>query len=300
MHRKHFKVLLIVVLFSLFISLPAWSQIEDNLKRYTGSNAEGYMKPIVNGLAANMNRGWYQSAKIPTMGLRLRVGLVAMIAPIPDDDKTFTATTEGSFNPAQEAQASTVVGSEEAVMVTGTGGSVYAFPGGLNMNATAFAVPQVTVGLMGSEAIVRFFKADLGDSDLGSLQVLGLGIRHSISQYLFMFPIDISAGFFWQDISVDEDLLKMNAIHYGVQASKGFGLLTLYGGLGFDSGSAKLKYNFQDVNTNTQLPVEMDINGDSGMEITAGLGLNMALLHLTADATFGNRTAFALGLALGL
>lgn len=300
MHRKQFKVLLIVILFSLFISLPAWSQIEDNLKRYTGSNAEGYMKPIVNGLSANMNRGWYQSAKIPVMGLRFRVGLVAMIAPIPDDDKTFSATTEGSFNPSQQAQASTVVGSEEAVLVTGSGGSVYAFPGGLNMNATAFAVPQVTVGIMGSEAIVRYFKADMGDSDIGSLQVLGLGVRHSISQYLFMFPVDISAGFFWQDIAVDEDLIKMNTIHYGLQASKGFGILTLYGGVGFDSGSASLKYNFEDANTGAQVPIELDIDGDSGMEITAGLGLNIALLHLTTDATFGNRTAFALGLALGL
>ncbi len=289
---------LYLLLFILLSSVTGFSQIEDNLKRYTGDNAEGYMKPIVSGLGVNMNRGWYQSAKIPVVGLRLRVGVVAMMAPIPDDDKTFMAKTEGNFNPQQSAEASTVVGSEEATLVTGTGGSIYAFPGGLNMNATAFAVPQVTVGILGSEAIVRYFTADFGDSEIGSITLKGIGIRHSISQYLFMFPIDISVGAFWQDVDVDEDLINMTTLHYGVQASRGFGPMTIYGGIGFDKTSATVKYTYED--NYTIMPIELDIDGDTGMEITAGLGFNLVLVHLSADASFGARTAFALSAAFGL
>jgi len=223
---------------------------------------------------------------------------VAMMAPIPDDDKTFKATTTSPFTPQQTVDAPTVVGEEKSVYATGSGGNVYPFPGGLNMNVTAFAAPQLTVGLMGSEIIARYFAAELGDSDIGDISLLGIGVRHSISQYLVLFPVDISVGAFWQNITVGDDLLDMKTLHFGVQVSKNFAPLTLYGGLGFDNGSAKVDYTFED--EFTTIPVELDIKNDTALEITAGVGFNFAFIHLTTEAAFGSRTAFALNATFGL
>ena len=292
------KIIILFILCVFILSSVVFAQVEDNLKRYTGKNGEGYIKPLVNGLSVNINRGWYQTAKIPSIGLRFRVGIVAMVAPIPDKDKTFMATPEEPFQPRIPVEAPTIVGSEQSVRVTGAGGTIYPFPGGLNMNATAFAVPQVTLGLLGSEAVVRYFSAELGDSEAGKLSVLGFGVRHSISQYLILFPVDITAGAFWQKIDVDKDLININTLHLGVQASRNFGLLTVYGGLGFDNSSASVKYTFEDADKT--LPIELDIKGDNGIEITTGLGFNLAIIHLSAEAAFGTRTAFAVNASFGL
>ncbi|HPG40533.1 MAG TPA: hypothetical protein PLP19_04645 [bacterium] len=297
MQQQRKTILLSLLSLFLLINL-AFAQVEDNLARYQGANGEGYMKPLVSGLTANMNRGWYQSASIPVMGIRLRFGLVAMMAPIPDDDKTFKATTSSPFTPQQTVDAPTVVGEEKSVYATGTGGNIYPFPGGLNMNVTAFAAPQLTVGLMGSEIIGRYFAAELGDADIGDLTLLGIGVRHSISQYLVLFPVDISVGAFWQSITVGDDLLDMKTLHYGVQVSKNFAPLIIYGGVGFDNGSAKVDYTYED--EFTSIPVELDIKNDSALEITAGVGLNLAFFHLSTEAAFGSRTAFALNATFGL
>jgi len=291
--------IVIVALLSLFLlSNLIFAQVEDNLARYQGANGEGYIKPLVSGLTANMNRGWFQSAKIPVMGIRLRLGVVAMMAPVPDDDKTFKATTTEPFTPQQTVAVSTVLGDEKSVYATSTSGAVYPFPGGLNMNVTAFAAPQLSIGLMGSEIIGRYFAAELGDSDIGDISLLGFGVRHSISQYLVLFPVDISVGAFWQSIKVGDDLLDMKSLHYGVQVSKDFAPLVLYGGLGFDNGSAKVKYTYEDAFTT--IPVDLDVKSDTNVEITAGVGFNFAFINLTTEAAFGSRTAFAANLSFGL
>ncbi len=292
------KIIILFLLSLFFLFNLSFSQVEDNLKRYQGANGEGYIKPLVSGLTANMNRGWYQTASLPVMGLRLRLGFVAMMAPIPDDDKTFEATTTSPFSPRQTVNAPTVVGDEKSVYATGSGGNVFPFPGGLNMNTTAFAAPQLTVGLMGSEISARYFAAELGDSDIGDLTLFGIGVRHSISQYLILFPVDISVGAFWQSINVGDDLLDMKTLHYGVQVSKNFAPLVLFGGIGFDNGSAKVDYTYED--DYTTIPVELDIKNDSALEITAGVGFNFAFFHLTTEAAFGSRTAFALSASFGL
>ncbi|OGC00217.1 hypothetical protein A2V82_15525 [candidate division KSB1 bacterium RBG_16_48_16] len=290
--------LLLLGIFLLFQS-PATAQVEENLQRYTEANGKGYIQPLVNGFGASMNRGWYQSGKVSSVGLKIRLSLSAMLAPVPDEDKTFMATTEGVFHPKQTAEVATIVGSEKSTTVVGTGGTEYAFPGGLDLSMTGFAVPQLTVGsFMGTEASVRYFVAELGDSEIGNLELVGFGIQHSLSQYLLLSPVDFSIGLFWQSVTLGEDLFEFKTLHFGAQASRPFGPLILYGGAGFDNSSAAINYTFTDGNTTTVL--DYDLDGDNGLQITAGLGLNFILLHLNGDVTFGSRTVYTLGISLGL
>jgi hypothetical protein len=283
----------------VFFQSQARAQIEENLKRYSEANGKGYIQPLVNGFGASMNRGWYESGKVSAVGLKLRISVIAMMAPVLDKDKTFMATTEGTFHPKQTVEVQTIVGSEKSTTVTGTGGTMYSFPGGLDLSMTGFAVPQLTVGsFMGTEASVRYFVAQLGDSEIGNLELVGFGIRHSLSQYLLLSPVDFSVGIFWQSVTLGEDLLKFKTLYFGAQASRPFGPLIVYGGAGFDNSSAAINYTYTDGNTTTTL--DYDLDGDNGLQITAGLGLNFVLLHLNGDVTFGSRTVYTLGLSLGL
>ena len=293
------KKLFLVMALSLVVTTGLKAQIADNLERFSEQNGKGYIQPLVNGLAVSMNRGWYQNGDIPVLGLRLRLTVSAMIAPVPDDDRTFTATTEGVFSPTQTAEAPTIVGSENSTSVGGSGGTLYTFPGGLNLSATGFAVPQLTIGsFLGTEVTIRYLVVELGDTEMGDLKIQGYGLRHSISQYIPLFPIDVSFGVFYQNIDVGDELLKFTALHYGVQASRGFGPLLIYGGAGFDNSTANIKYLFDDgVNTTT---LEYELKGDDGIEITAGLGLNLFLIRFHGDVTFGIRTVFTAGVSIGL
>jgi len=301
--QKKSLFLLTILLCMIFTSSLVFAQIEENLERYTEGNAVGYIKPLVNGIGANMNRGWYHSAKIPKNGIRLRIGLVAMIAPFMDKDKTFEAETEGTFTPQQTAEASTVVGSEKSVSVNGTGGTTYIFSGGLDMNAIPFAAPQITVGaIMGTEATLRLFNSSWlnmgGDSEMGDISLFGIGVRHNINQYIPLCPVDIAAGVFYQKISVGGDLLKFTTLHMGVQTSKGLGPILLYGGIGFDNSNAKLEYEYN--GEYGKYGVSMDVDGDNGVLMTVGLGFNFLILHLNADASFGIRTVYSAGLNFGI
>jgi hypothetical protein len=289
--------ILAIIIFSMTSTGSA--QLEENLERYSEENGTGYLKPLVDGLGASMNRGWTQGADIPVLGLRLRLSAHAMLAPVPDDDKTFAATTQGQFSPQQTAQVSTVVGSEKATSITGQGGTIYSFPGGFNINSLGFVVPQLTVGsLFGTEITFRYFTADLDVEDLGEFSLTGYGLRHSISQYFPLFPVSLSAGFFYQNISIGDDLLDFSTLYYGVQASKKFGVLLLYGGLGFDNTNANILYTF-DTGVETAI-LNYEIKGDNGMQITTGLGLNLLFARIYGDVTFGQRTILSTGISLGL
>jgi hypothetical protein len=299
MKSLSFNSFSILVIIAFLVTTTGSAQIKENLKRYSEENGTGYLKPLVDGLGASMNRGWTQGADIPIMGLRLRLSAHAMLAPVPDDDKTFAATTQGQFSPQQTAQVSTVVGSEKSTSVTGQGGTTYTFPGGFDINSLGVAVPQLTVGsLFGTEFTLRYFKADFDEKDFGEFSLTGYGVHHSISQYFPLFPVALSAGFFYQNISLGDDLLDFSTLYYGVQASKKFGVLMVYGGLGIDNTHADISYTFDNALETATLNYE--IKGDNGVQITTGLGLNLLFARIYGDVTFGQRTIVSTGISLGL
>lgn len=297
--KKWLPTLCLFTLTLFFFAPTAPAQIQETLERYTESNGKGYLQPLVDGLGTSMNRGWYQTAHIPSIGLRLRLSVTGMMAPVLDEDKTFTATTQDIFNPTQTASAPTIVGSGKSVSVSGTGGTLYTFPSGLDLNMTGFAVPQLTIGsFLGTSATVRYFAAEIGDSELGNLDLLGYGINHSLSQYLLFFPFSISIGAYWQNVNLGDGLVEFATVHYGLQLSKGFGLFQLYGGAGLDKTDATIKYQFTDGNETYDLNYEME--GDNGLEMTVGASFNLLMLSIYGDYSFGTRNVYSAGISLGI
>lgn len=286
-----------------FAAAPALAQIEDQLSVYTGDNAVGYLQPLADALGASLNDGFYQSARIPRAGVKVGVELKLMGVMFGDDDRSFSANSEGSFQPETTAEVPTVVGDPNAVFVNGQGGATFAFPGGLDLSSFALPVPQLRVsGIAGSEGLLRWVSLDTGDSELGKVSLFGLGVRHSLSQYMASPKFDLAAGLLWQHFNVGEnsaggDLMSTSAFSVGLQASKRYGAaITVepFAGLSLDTFAMEVDYEHEGGES-----LHLDFDRATTFHLTLGAGLNLKIVNLSAAYSFAEHNSFNLGVSLG-
>ncbi|MEN7548781.1 DUF6588 family protein [Rapidithrix thailandica] len=298
MIKKSLRILFSLLVISGFLSYRASAQkIEDFLQRYTSENGSGYMQPMVYTLGGNLNSGFIHSAKIPKKGLRVSIGLTAMSAMIKDKHKTFSATTDGDFRPVSTIDAPTIFGSPKGASIENEDGTVYNFPGGLGMNSMPLAVPQLSVGgIFGTEVSLRYFAQDLSD-DLGNLKLLGLGLRHSVSQYFEALPLDVALAYYWQNVELD-NLLEAKTNLIALQASKKFGPLTIYGGPGFETSSLDISYTYK--SGDAEEVIDIELKKSSSLRFTAGAALKFGPFYLHSDYNLGKSNTLAVGLGFDI
>jgi hypothetical protein len=281
----------------VLVLAPAWAfaQLDEALSSYTGANGEGYMQPLANALGADLNSAFFYSAHIPKSGLRFSFEIAMMAVMFEDSDKTFIGTTEGGFMPETETEVPTIAGDKASVPVSGNGGTTFTFPGGFDLSSFALAVPQVRVGaVMGTEAVVRFFAGQLGDNEIGDVELLGIGARHSLSQY-FETPVSLSIGGLWQSFKLGGDMVDSNSFTLGLQASKAFSLLEPYAGIAYDSFEMDLAFESDVSGTIETIPFD----SITGARFTVGLGLNYRIGHAFAEYNLSDTNSFAFGVTVG-
>ncbi|MGD9140482.1 MAG: hypothetical protein PVJ42_02990 [bacterium] len=293
----------------LLPALPSGaSELEDNLSVYSEKNATAYMQPLGDLIGTDLNSGLFRSARIPESGFRLSFEIPAMMTKVSNDDRTFRATTEQGFFPEQTVDAPTVVGPGEAVIVDGVGDTQFAFPGGLSLNSVPLAMIQVRIGrLYGTEAIFRYISADVSDEELAKVKLFGLGLQHSISQYLErQLPLDLSAGFFWQSYKIGEnqsgsDLIKGGAFTIGAQGSRQFGTEMIYiepyGGLALDTHSMEVSYESEA--SGEVEDVTLNLERSTNLHLTIGALFKIYYIGGYADYGFTGRNTFTFGLIIG-
>jgi hypothetical protein len=166
-------------------------------------------------------------------------------------------------------------------------------------------VPQIRVSsLAGTEAVVRWVAFDQGDADIGSVDLFGIGGRHSISQYMGEEPmLDLAVGVLWQTFEVGENaygdaFVATDALSLQLQASKSapIGFLTFepYAAVAYEKLNVDLAYD----DGNGGL-VEVAMEAENSARFTIGAGFNFVAGHLWADYSFANTSNFSFGLALG-
>jgi hypothetical protein len=284
------------------------AQVEDQLARYTGDNASGYLGPLADAIGTDLNGGLFHSARIPEMAkyFRLEFQLVSVV--FGDDDRTFDATTEGDFAPKQTVEAPTIVGPGEAKLVEGDAGTQTYLPGGFDLSSFSLAVPQLRFGsYKGTEALIRYLAVDLGDVELGDISLFGFGVRHSLSQYLSPeFPVALAGGFFWQSLNIGKnpaggDLMSSSALSIGVQASKRYGegaaYLEPYGGLSVDRFSMDVAYESEV--GDEPVMIDVDFGTDTTLRLTLGLAVGLPVLTGHAEYCIAGQNSFTLGLGFG-
>jgi len=213
-----------------------------------------------------------------------------------DEDRTYSPSDPAGFEGLESVDAPTVIGSTEAVSQAGQGGTVLYHPGGFDMDNFTVAVPQLEVGgIAGTRALVRWISIDLGDADLGELELLGLGAQHSISQYFDDLPLDLAIGGFYQSFSIGDNLVDATMFQIMATASRQYGVLEPYVGLGFDTFDMKAEYTEDDTDT----VIETDFDPENNVHLTAGALLNLRFLQIHGEFNLAAETGMAVGLSLG-
>jgi len=281
---------IILLLGALLLSTGASAQnLEDNIEKFTSANGKRYLQPLADVFGANLNSGFYHTAKIPKFGLHVRVGLSAMMAPVSSDQKTFTTVAENGFPLPAGTELPTLFGDEDPVNLGGV-----QFGGVWDTEFFPLAVPQITIGsFMGTEMTFRYIKYKVDDS-FGDIRLQGWGIRHSLSQYIFLCPVDIAASYYHQKFDIG-NYVEATAVYYGIQASKSLGPLTVYGGFAFEKSTLTLQYDY--VDTATQ--IHFDLEGENSTRTTLGVALDLFIFKIYGDMNIASQTTYSAGIGLG-
>jgi len=296
-----------LVLGLLVLATAASASIEDQLSVYGEANAKGYLEPLVEAGGAALNLGLFESAYIPTDGWYVKLEFRGMGTWFKDDEKTFSATTEDGFSPETTAEAPTVVGPGDAVEVEGDAETRFFFPGGFDLGSFALATPQIRFGTVkGTEGLVRFVTAVLGDNELGDVQLWGFGVRHSISQYLDPdLGYNIAAGFMYSSFKAGEnengsDMFDVTAWTICAQGSKiwrkGGAAVEPYVGLSLDSYSGNAEYKSEAGTTSM-----VDVNYDASYAFRASLGMLASVQFVSGQIEYnlGSRSSIMFSLGFG-
>ncbi|MEW6750131.1 MAG: DUF6588 family protein [Candidatus Latescibacterota bacterium] len=284
----------------LCAAAPGWAQsdLENVLRQYGEETVKGYVRPLVDVFSANLHAGLYHSASLGGLKPQCELSIVAMGSLVGDGQESYTARAPEGFQPATFRTATVFGGRGTQITHAANPGLKYRGSDGI-IEATLFplAVPQLAVSYLGTEALVRFMRTpNLGDDAFPETTLFGLGLRHSISRYIPAAPVDVAAGVFYNAFTMG-DIVDFRGLALGVQASRGFGPLSAYGGVAWEQGTMNLQYATD--NPYSRERVDVDIDGDNSFRLTLGGRLSLALLRLFADVNVGAVTNFSSGIGLG-
>ena len=289
----------VLLLSTGFLGIPqiGQGQIDTAVEQLNEQNAKSYVQPLITALGNVLNAGWYRSATIPRAGLHFYVGLVGMANFVLDKDRTFWAIPPPPFLPTP-VKTATALGDEGTEIRTKR--EHLKFPDGLNTTKVfPMIAPQVEIGaILGTVISARYFTAESEDGYVPEFSLWGLGVRHSLSQYFFLCPFNLTASVFYQQFKM-EDILLVKTISFGIQASKSFALLDVYGGVLLENSHADVNYFY--VYRGSSCPISFSLKGRDKHKITAGVAFKLAgLILLNADYSLGTRNVATLGIGLGL
>lgn len=140
--------------------------------------------------------------------------------------------------------------------------SALSLPPGQNMHTIVAAVPQLEIGsLLGTELLLRYIPPVVFDENIGRFSFWGIGIRHSISQYLREPFLDIAFQVGYQGTLLRKTVGVTNAqleargefLLANLHASRRLeGIVDIYTGLGYEQLTAHSSYRYT-------LPQELQI-----------------------------------------
>ncbi len=291
------KVLTFIVI-SFFLSTPLVSQVEDRFSFLTEQNVVDFAQPFATTLGTAFNSASYHSASVSKF-FGFSLSFKGMYIMVPDDQLTFTPTLPNGYSAS--TPTATIYGNKGGAYAGPDGYIVY--PPGINESSVPVAYPQVAASFMGTELMIRYLPSiDLGETSIG---FFGAGLKHSISQYIPLFPLDLAVQVMYSNFSL-KDIIDANNFAFNAHASKTFGVFTPYVGLQYESTAFELKYtikgdpNSGDPNLRVDKPVTVDIDGDNNFRATVGGSLKLAIIVLNADVSLSSQTVFSGGLTFEL
>ena len=307
MHRLCFSFLLG---FALFAS-PA--QAQDDLG---------------DALGANLNAGLFRTAEVGGEGvipvIDVYVGVAGMGA--------LTAGLEDSFRPTDDqvqtendrtlrieypnTDLPTAFGENESpgradIIDQETGMKVDEAPLPSSLIDTPIAplgVPQVGVGtVLGTDAQLRYLP-ETNISSYGSVSLFGLSVRHSLSQYIPLSPVNVAVQGTWQSLALSgseesrnpDEIVDASGWALNAQASKDIPVLpiTFYGGVQYEQFGVDVNYTFA-TNGETST-IAFDQDAANSVRALAGVSVTLAVIQLNVDYALGSTNTVSAGVGLAL
>lgn len=333
-----------IVLIFLAVS-PFAGQAQDNVDELIKGSLKdantlvsGYVSPLLKGMGAGLNQGWYNTAKPHKLG-GVDLTITTSLMYIPTSDKFYTidnskldeiqlVSYDGqAVAPNGSAKVPTIFGPEKAPTYTdkATGLSSFNGPEGLdfkkNIGINAMPVPIAHLGIglpKGTDLKIRFSPTlNLGSG--GKFSLFGLGVMHDIKQYIpgiKSLPFDLSAFIGYTKTKLESDIsgstaganqrasLQFSTTTIQGLISKKVSVLTVYGGLGYNLVKAKVgvlgTYDLDDNGSpETTDPVKFNTK-NNGFRMTGGLRLKLAVFTFSADYTIAKYKALSLGFGINV
>ncbi|MCF7808248.1 MAG: hypothetical protein K9M49_02515 [Candidatus Marinimicrobia bacterium] len=160
-------------------------------------------------------------------------------------------------------------------------------PPGIGLPALPLVMPQLALGLpMGIELTLRGFP-EQEIPDIGMFSMFGAGARINVDQFIPipLFPVDITAGAFYSQMSIG-DIVESSNMSMGLQVGKSLNLLIfgvgLYADASYETSSLSIAYEADlDPNdpNNELTSISFDMETDPGLRL--GAGLHLKLIPLT-------------------
>lgn len=282
-----------VLIILLFLSAQVFSQVEDRFGFLNESEITDYAKPFGTSLGMAFNSASYHTAKVADL-FGFSISFQGMLILIPDDEKTFTPSIEG-YN--VDRPAPTIYGSNHSTSYYGPDG-YKVYPPGIDQSSLPAVLPQISGSLLGSEVMIRYLPSiSLGDEE--ELSMFGIGLKHNISRYIPLSPVDISVQFLYNTLKIT-GVMDITAYAFNAHASKSFGLLTVYGGLQYESSTFDLDYTYTDPSNLDPVKagqeIKVSIDGDNTFRATIGTSLKLAVIVLNVDYSLGVQSVLCGGL----
>lgn len=335
------NILLFLAVIALSFNIKAQNGLEYVLLARDDAQKimQAYAAPGIEGVINSMNGGWYHTAKVHgKLGFDLSFALNVSIVPTEKEmfDLTKIGLSSSTFPTVKGKNlTSTLAGSKKTTArvthrATINGNDVSAsfdMPGGIKDYVPLSAIPapsiQFAIGLpFKLDAMFRFVPKMGVDKMRGGL--FGVGVKKEITSILGpldKLPLHISLLGAYTSMNVDyaggvnaanikatnaSTEFKLNAYTIQAIASLNFPIINLYGGLGYNSGSANLnmlgKYaltytgggNTESISLND--PIKMKFSS-SGFRSTLGARLSLGFFKVFADYTFQKYNTASMGVA---
>jgi hypothetical protein len=281
---------LTVFMFLFILCAPfTHSQFLERFESLNETNLKGYATPFATTFGMAMNSGGFHSASIPTL-FGFSFGIKGMWIIIPEDQKTFTPVLPGY----QVAEVASIYGDKGGAFFGPNGPQIT--PPGINKSGLPMAYPQVTASLLGTEVLLRFLPA-VEMSDDHDISMFGIGVRHTVSRYVPLFPVDVAVQVLYNTFEIS-NLMKSDNLAFNVHASKTFAIITPYIGLQYENSDLEIDYTY-DPPDYTGLAAErlkVELEGDNNFRGIIGFSLGLGFLVFNADVNLSSQTLFSGGL----
>jgi hypothetical protein len=160
----------------------------------------------------------------------------------------------------------------------------FPLPPGIGLPALPLVMPQIALGLpMGIELTVRGFP-EQEIPDIGMFSMYGGGVRVNLDQFIPipLFPVDITAGAFYSQMSIG-DVLESTNTSFGLQVGKSINLLIfglgIYADAAYESSTLSIGYDVDPEFGIENDRIEFNMDTEPGMRM--GLGIHIKPIPLT-------------------